>query len=359
MLEINANSSSSTITSANSASNEYASVTTEVEITAHEKYDTEIIKGLGPIVWRKVIEGIKEVSNECDMNHNKTNLTPLKEQMMCLTQAQLRYVIDNAAAAQDPEGCRFQPPKARKHQAENELFPTSKGNKTGCARTEPFGGQSPFNMFSWMLSKHRKLPSVLLSNEDMRTEYNCPKTLMPPSPEELDKSKINEELAQRQSTVLSLPRPMQFSQLPKKVKEHLLLYASKIHGLGIYCKKAIAKGEMVIEFAGEVIRKSLTDKREKMYQARGIGCYLFRLDKDVVIDSTLKANAARFINHSCEPNCVSRNIQVLGSRHIVIFALRNIYPGEELTYDYKFQRESIEEKLTCNCGSKKCRKYMN
>merc|ERR1712226_437569 len=144
----------------------------------------------------------------------------------------------------------------------------------------------------------------------------------------------------------------------KKVKDSHIIYASKIHGLGVYCKQAIAKGEMVMEFAGEVIRKSLTDKREKMYEARGIGCYLFRIGKHLVIDSTLKANAARFINHSCDPNCVSKQVSVLGSKHIVIFAQQNIYPGEELTYDYKFQREGLENKLTCNCGAKKCRKYM-
>jgi len=212
-----------------------------------------------------------------------------------------------------------------------------------------------------MLSKHRKLPDVLLSNADLRTEYNSTPNIISPSPEELCKNKIEmkKELAKRQSTLLSLPRPMQFSQLHNKAKESMVLYASKIHGLGVYCRKPIAQGEMVIEFAGEVIRKLLTDKREKMYEARDIGCYLFTLDKEVAIDSTLKANTARFINHSCEPNCVSKNIWILGSKHIVIFALRNIYPGEELTYDYKFQRESLEEKLTCNCGAKKCRKYMN
>ena len=57
---------------------------------------------------------------------------------------------------------------------------------------------------------------------------------------------------------------------------------------------------MVIEYAGELIRSMLTDKREKYYDSRGIGCYMFRIDDDTVVDATLKGNAARFINHACE-----------------------------------------------------------
>ena len=57
---------------------------------------------------------------------------------------------------------------------------------------------------------------------------------------------------------------------------------------------------MVIEYAGEEIRPMLTDNREKYYESRGIGCYMFKIDDDTVIDATMKGNAARFINHSCE-----------------------------------------------------------
>ncbi len=57
---------------------------------------------------------------------------------------------------------------------------------------------------------------------------------------------------------------------------------------------------MVIEYAGEEIRAMLTDKREKLYESRGIGCYMFKIDDDTVVDATMKGNAARFINHSCD-----------------------------------------------------------
>ena len=59
-------------------------------------------------------------------------------------------------------------------------------------------------------------------------------------------------------------------------------------------------GEMVIEYAGEEIRAVLTDKRENYYESKGIGCYMFRIDDEVVVDATMKGNAARFINHSCD-----------------------------------------------------------
>lgn len=92
---------------------------------------------------------------------------------------------------------------------------------------------------------------------------------------------------------------------------------------------------------------------------KGIGCYMFRIDDYEVVDATVHGNAARFINHSCEPNCYSRVITVDGQKHIVIFASRRIYCGEELTYDYKFPIEDASNKLPCNCGAKKCRKFLN
>lgn len=59
-------------------------------------------------------------------------------------------------------------------------------------------------------------------------------------------------------------------------------------------------GEMVIEYAGELIRSTLTDKREKYYNGKGIGCYMFKIDDNLVVDATMRGNAARFINHACE-----------------------------------------------------------
>ncbi|ELW65863.1 Histone-lysine N-methyltransferase MLL [Tupaia chinensis] len=168
-----------------------------------------------------------------------------------------------------------------------------------------------------------------------------------------------EEVQLKRATSMDLPMPMRFRHLKKTSKEAVGVYRSPIHGRGLFCKRNIDAGEMVIEYAGNVIRSIQTDKREKYYDSKGIGCYMFRIDDSEVVDATMHGNAARFINHSCEPNCYSRVINIDGQKHIVIFAMRKIYRGEELTYDYKFPIEDASNKLPCNCGAKKCRKFLN
>lgn len=141
------------------------------------------------------------------------------------------------------------------------------------------------------------------------------------------------------------------------------MYRSAIHRRGLFARRDIADGEMVIEYAGEVIRSVLTDRREQMYERRRTtggdqGCYMFRLSDSEVVDATLAGNAARFINHSCEPNCYSKVVDDgAGRKHIVIFALRPIARGEELTYDYKFPIEDV--KIACSCSTRRCKKYLN
>ena len=100
---------------------------------------------------------------------------------------------------------------------------------------------------------------------------------------------------------------------------------------------------MVVEYMGEGLRNSFADRREKIYEGgafagQGGDCYMFRLDGECVLDATMRGNVARFINHCCTPNCYSKVITepegdpwVSGSirGHIVIFAARDIEPGEE------------------------------
>lgn len=197
-------------------------------------------------------------------------------------------------------------------------------------------------MFAWLASRYRRKPHPNVGFK------------LPP---ELAAEAHMMEGSSRRATSLDLPMAMRFRQLARNAKEAVSVYASGIHGRGLFCKRDISAGEMIIEYAGERIRSILTDYREKYYDRKGIGCYMFRLDDDVVVDATVKGNAARFINHSCDPNCYSKIVDILGSKHIIIFSLRKIFPGEELTYDYKFPRE--EDKIECYCGAKKCKKYMN
>ena len=148
-----------------------------------------------------------------------------------------------------------------------------------------------------------------------------------------------------------------YRQFCERVSRTVRVGTSLIHGQGLFVTRKVAQGEMVIEYAGERIRLIMADPRERHYESRKIGCYMFRLDDDWVVDATMRGNAARFINHSCDPNCASRVVCVEGVKHIVIYALRELGDGEEMTYDYKFPIE--DGAIPCHCGAKGCRGSLN
>ena len=115
-----------------------------------------------------------------------------------------------------------------------------------------------------------------------------------------------------------------------------------------------------MEYIGEIIRNKVADIREKEYELKGIGqgsCYLFRLDEDHVIDATVQGGKARFINHSCQPNCSAAICEIDDHKHILLFAKRLIHKDEEITYDYYFDVE--DDKISCQCGSKDCQGKLN
>ncbi|XP_048331516.1 histone-lysine N-methyltransferase ATXR7 isoform X2 [Ziziphus jujuba] len=144
----------------------------------------------------------------------------------------------------------------------------------------------------------------------------------------------------------------------KARKKHLRFQRSKIHDWGLVALEPIEAEDFVIEYVGELIRPRISDIRERHYEKMGIGSsYLFRLDDGYVVDATKRGGIARFINHSCEPNCYTKVISVEGQKKIFIYAKRHIAAGEEITYNYKFPLE--EKKIPCNCGSKKCRGSLN
>ena len=96
----------------------------------------------------------------------------------------------------------------------------------------------------------------------------------------------------------------------------------------------------------------------RRYNRRNVGgCYFFRMDAEHIVDATVKGNESRFINHCCDPNCDARVVNINNENKIIFFANRDINPGEEITYDYKFQYEDRE--LVCLCGAKNCVGRMN
>lgn len=95
---------------------------------------------------------------------------------------------------------------------------------------------------------------------------------------------------------------IKFNQLQTR-KKHLRFARSPIHDWGLYAMERISRGEMVIEYVGEVIRAQVADKREKVYERQGIGSsYLFRIDEDLVVDATKKGNLGYVLRTSCHPS---------------------------------------------------------
>lgn len=101
---------------------------------------------------------------------------------------------------------------------------------------------------------------------------------------------------------------------------------------------------MIIEYAGEMVRQTVADRREaaSYNQLVGAGTYVFSLDDDFLVDATKAGNMAHLLNHSCSSNCYSKHVHVwndsLGAKvpHVVICAKQAIQVGEELTYDYRY-----------------------
>jgi hypothetical protein len=131
---------------------------------------------------------------------------------------------------------------------------------------------------------------------------------------------------------------------------------SDIQGRGGFAVRPIRKGTRIIEYVGELISQKEADKRYDDASMKRHHTFLFALDSGKVIDAAVGGNDARFINHSCDPNCQA----VEEGNQIFIEALRGIAPGEELYYDYAYERTSAttpedEALYKCLCGSAKCR----
>ena len=134
------------------------------------------------------------------------------------------------------------------------------------------------------------------------------------------------------------------------------LRESPIQGRGAFAVRRIRKGTRIIEYTGERIDDDEADRRYDDDAMDRHHTFLFAVKKNVVIDAAVGGNAARFINHSCDPNCEA----VIDDGRVWIEALRTIQPGEELAYDYKYERDgeadgSWEELYLCRCGAAKCR----
>src|SRR5262245_40749555 len=134
---------------------------------------------------------------------------------------------------------------------------------------------------------------------------------------------------------------------------------SGIHGRGVYATRSIRKGVRIIEYLRERITHAEADRRYEIKGDDDGHTFLFIASRRTVIDAGVNGNEARFINHSCDPNCET----VIEDGRVFIESIRRIKPGEELGYDYQLTWESTDDPVelalyACRCGAKRCRGTM-
>ena len=135
---------------------------------------------------------------------------------------------------------------------------------------------------------------------------------------------------------------------PKYTQFRLSIRESKIHQRGVYAEESIPPRRKVIEYTGERI-----SRRETKRRGDGPVTYLFTLDNYWTLDGSFGGSGAEIINHSCEPNLRAMTFK----GHILYISKRAIRQGEELTIDYRFDKDI--EQVACACGAQKCRGVIN
>lgn len=134
---------------------------------------------------------------------------------------------------------------------------------------------------------------------------------------------------------------------------------SGVHGKGVFAVAEIPAGTMIIEYKGELITWTEALARHPHDPEQPNHTFYFHIDDDHVIDGNVNGNAARWINHACEPNCEADEV---GGR-VFVRALRDVMPGEELFYDYGLVIDArytakLKKEFECRCGAPVCRGTM-
>lgn len=132
---------------------------------------------------------------------------------------------------------------------------------------------------------------------------------------------------------------------------------SRVQGRGVFACRAIKAGQRVVEYKGERITPKEAERRYDDEAMARHHTFMFVLDRRTIIDAVQKGNEARYINHSCDPNCVA----AIMDKRIWIYAIRDIAPGDELFYDYwyvtdpKYTVRELQQLYPCRCGAASCR----
>lgn len=134
---------------------------------------------------------------------------------------------------------------------------------------------------------------------------------------------------------------------------------SPMQGVGAFATHRIPSGTRLVEYAGQRLTPAQAEARYPEVVGERHHTFLFAIDAEVVIDAAVDGNEARWINHSCAPNCDA----VIDGGRIWIETIRNVSPGQELAYDYAFtlperHTPAAKRRYPCHCGAATCRGTM-
>ncbi|GIX24846.1 MULTISPECIES: SET domain-containing protein-lysine N-methyltransferase [Caldimonas] len=154
------------------------------------------------------------------------------------------------------------------------------------------------------------------------------------------------------------PRAAAGSAAPAR-RRRIQVRRSSVHGKGVFAVAPIRAGERIIEYKGEVITWAEALRRHPHDPSDPHHTFYFHIDDGHVIDAKYGGNAARWINHACNPNCEADEV----NGRVFIKALRDIAPGEELFYDYRLVIDErytpkLKKQYECRCGAPNCRRTM-
>ncbi|MEQ2228038.1 hypothetical protein ILYODFUR_004601, partial [Ilyodon furcidens] len=296
----------------------------EVRVLEHGMEDLHYHDATAEGIWERIVQQVAKLRDDSSMLKLFTEHVK-GEEMYGLTVHAVMRITESLPGVESCQNYQFR--YGRHPLMELPLMI----NPTGCARSEP------------------KVP----------TQCKRPHTLNSTSVSKAYQSTFTGELNTPYSKQFVHSKSSQYRRLKTEWKNNVYLARSRIQGLGLYAAKDLEKHTMVIEYIGTVIRNEVANRREKIYESQNRGIYMFRINNEQVIDATLTGGPARYVNHSCAPNCVAEVVTFDKEDKIIIISSRRIPKGEELTYDYQFDFEDDQHKIPCHCGAWNCRKWMN
>ncbi|XP_055079337.1 histone-lysine N-methyltransferase 2D isoform X2 [Periophthalmus magnuspinnatus] len=296
----------------------------EVRVLEHGMEDLHFRDSSPEGIWSRVVQQVAKLREESSML--KLFTEHIKgEEMYGLTINAVMRITESLPGVESCQSYQFR--YGRHPLMELPLMI----NPSGCARSEP----------------------------KVTAQCKRPHTLNSTSVSKAYQSTFTGELNTPYSKQFVHSKSSQYRRLKTEWKNNVYLARSRIQGLGLYAAKDLEKHTMVIEYIGTVIRNEVANRREKIYESQNRGIYMFRINNEQVIDATLTGGPARYVNHSCAPNCVAEVVTFDKEDKIIIISSRKIPKGEELTYDYQFDFEDDQHKIPCHCGAWNCRKWMN